>query len=133
MFTTLSRLESFEKPMNSVSYRQTIYTPNPSKSWAKQDEGISKYYVYILKLDHGEFYVGQTRELEARMFEHTEGMIHSTTGENPKLKYFEILPTRERAMSREHEIKILIKKNRREVVRMITEFHSLISKVDKGV
>ena len=116
--------------INSSTYKRRIYTPNPAKSWAKNDEGVSKYYVYILTFNHGEFYVGHTRELEARLFEHTEGITISTAGKNPKLKYFEILPTRERAMSREHEIQFLVKKNRREVVRMITEFQSIISKVD---
>jgi hypothetical protein len=43
------------------------------------------------------------------------------------------LSTREEAMSREHEIKFLVKNNRREIFRMITEFHALISEVDKSI
>lgn len=118
--------------MNSVSSLQQCYTPNPSKYWRKKDEGRNKFYVYILKLDSGEFYIGQTRELRERMLEHKEGVTRSTAGEKPKLRYFEILPTREEAMLREHEIRILVKNNRREIFRMITEFRDLILEVDKS-
>jgi predicted GIY-YIG superfamily endonuclease len=86
-----------------------------------------------LKLDSGELYVGQTRELKERILEHREGTTRSTAGEHPKLRYFEILPTREAAMRREHEIKVLLRNNRREIFRMITEFHALISEVDNSI
>lgn len=119
--------------MNSVSFLQKGYTPHPSKYWGKKDEGSKKFFVYILKLDSGELYVGQTRELRERILEHKEGITPSTAGENPKLRYFEILSTRKEAMSREHEIKYLVKNNRREIFRMITEFHALISEVDKSI
>lgn len=118
------------RTMNSVSFLQRPYTPNPPKFWRKKDEGINKFYVYILKLDRGELYVGQTRELRERILEHKEGITRSTAGEHPKLRYFEILPTREAAMVREHEIRNLLKTNRREIFRMITEFRNLISEVD---
>ena len=118
--------------MNSVSTLKKSYIPHPSNSWIKKDEGITKFYVYILKLDNGQIYVGHTRELRERMLEHKEGVTRSTAGEHPKLRYFEILPTREKAMLREQEIKLLIKNNRREIFRMITEFRSLISEVDNS-
>ena len=118
--------------MNSVSTPQKSYIPHPSNSWRKKDEGITKFYVYILKLDNGELYVGHTRELRERMLEHKEGITCSTAGEHPKLRYFEILPTREKAMMRESEIKFLIKNNRREIFRMITEFRDLISEIDNS-
>jgi putative endonuclease len=112
--------------------------PNPQKSfnltfpdrWLKHDEGCSKFYVYILKLAHGELYVGHTRELKERLLEHKEGMTRSTAGENPKLRYFEILPTREAAIARELELQHLQKNNRRELVRLMAEFQSSMSLVD---
>jgi predicted GIY-YIG superfamily endonuclease len=119
--------------MNSTSFLRQRYTPNPPKYWRKKDEGSNKFYVYILKLDSGELYIGQTRELRERILEHQEGTTRSTAGEHPKLRYFEILPTREAAMLREHEIRILVKNNRREIFRMITEFNALISVVDKSI
>ncbi len=109
---------------------KNVYIPKPSKSWLKKDEGVKKFFVYILRFEDGDFYVGQTRELNERMLEHRYNTTVSTSGKNPKLQYFEILPSRQSAMIREHEIKALIKNNRREIYRMINSFRDLISKVD---
>ncbi len=46
-------------------------------------------YLYVLKLDGGLFYVGQTNSLEMRSQEHSEGTVPSTQGKNPKLVWFE--------------------------------------------
>ena len=105
-------------------------TPKPSKAWAKKDEGVDAFYVYILKLDNGVYYVGHTRELRERMIEHRDGSIVSTAGKHPKLRYFEVLPTRETAMTREAEIEKIRKKNNREILRMITRFNDLVRELD---
>ncbi len=105
-------------------------TPKPSKAWAKKDESADAFYVYILKLDNGLYYVGQTRELRERMLEHRDGAVISTAGKHPKLQYFEVLSTREAAMSREIEIERILKKNNREILRMITRFNDLVRELD---
>jgi predicted GIY-YIG superfamily endonuclease len=46
-------------------------------------------YLYILKLDGGHWYVGQTNALELRVKEHQDGDTVSTKGKNPKLVWFE--------------------------------------------
>lgn len=117
--------------MNSI-ISKPVYVPNPSKFWSKKDEGVNKFFVYILRLESGELYIGHTRELRERMLEHRDGITVSTAGKNPKLQYFEILTTRESAMLREHEIKKIIKSNRREIYRMINAFRELISEVDQS-
>ena len=116
--------------MNSLSFLQPVYTPNPVRSWMKKDRKVHRFFVYILKLDNGKFYVGQTRKLLERMAEHREGQTISTAGANPKLRYFEILPTREDAMLREHELKRLARLDTREMCKMIRSFHDLISEID---
>jgi predicted GIY-YIG superfamily endonuclease len=116
--------------MNSVSLQRRVYNPNPPKFWVKRDEGVTKFFVYILLLEGGELYIGQTRELRERMLEHRNGVTASTAGKNPKLKYFEITTTRELAMLREHELKKIVRNNRREVFRMITTFQDLVSEID---
>ena len=108
----------------------TQTTPKPSKVWAKKDEGVYAFYVYILKLDNGVYYVGHTRELRERMLEHKDGSTVSTAGKHPKLQYFEVLSTREAAMTREAEIEKIRKKNNREILRMITRFNDLIRELD---
>ena len=46
-------------------------------------------YLYVLKLDGGSFYVGQTNSLEMRLQEHSDGVVTSTQGQNPKLVWFD--------------------------------------------
>ena len=113
--------------------RKSVNTQNtvkPSKFWAMRDEGVDAFYVYILKLDNGSYYVGHTRELRERMLEHKHGSTVSTAGKHPKLRYFEVLPTRETAMTREAEIEKIRKKNNREILRMITRFNDLVRELD---
>ena len=104
------------------------YTPKPSKAWA--DEGVKKFYVYVLKLNNGDYYIGQTREIRERMMEHKDGRTPSLGEKEPKLQYFEILESRESAMLREKELRNISKKNRREIVRIIREFHDIIAELD---
>ena len=108
----------------------TQTTPKPSRFWAKKDEGADAFYVYILKLDNGVYYIGHTRELRERMLEHKNGSTVSTAGKHPKLQYFEVLSKREAAMSREIEIKVILKKSNREILRMITRFNDLVRELD---
>ena len=106
------------------------YHPKPSKAWRKNDEGVSKFYTYILKLNDGQFYAGHSRELRPRLCEHKDNTVTSTKGKEPKLEYFEILTTREAAMSREKELRDIINKNPREIRRMIIDFQNDIKAVD---
>jgi putative endonuclease len=114
----------------SLICREHEYFPNPLKAWVKKDEGNSMFYVYVLMLNCGKFYVGHTRDLKDRIAEHKEGQTISTAGENPRLRYFEIFPTREGAMRREQELKKVAKHNEREIYRMIWNFHDVISELD---
>ena len=101
-----------------------------SKTWEKGDRGIERFYAYILKLDGPKiFYVGNTRELRERLSEHLDGTTASTKGLNPRLQYFEILPSREEAEKREAELKSLVESNEREIRRMIIRFQDLIGEV----
>jgi predicted GIY-YIG superfamily endonuclease len=63
------------------------------------------------------------------MLEHKEGRTPSLPGKNPKLLYFEVLPSCEQSMSRETDIKQLLKKNHREFMRMVVRFRDLIREV----
>jgi predicted GIY-YIG superfamily endonuclease len=101
-----------------------------SKKWERGDKDIDRFYAYILKLDGGVFYIGHTRELRERISEHLDGTTASTKGLNPKLQYFEILPTREEAVKREAELKKLVETNNREIRRMIISFQDLIRELN---
>jgi predicted GIY-YIG superfamily endonuclease len=106
------------------------YKPEYSPSWEARDADANVFYVYLLKLDGGRFYAGQTRELRERLSEHRDSHVTSTAGQNPKLVWFGILPSRESATSTEVEIKKLIDSNPREIRRMVIGFKDLVGELD---
>ncbi len=46
-------------------------------------------FIYVLKLEGSEFYVGQTTNLNLRLREHRDGTQSQTKGKDPRLVYFE--------------------------------------------
>jgi len=117
------------KRPTSIPSRKQQYAPEHSKAWTKGDKEAGRFFVYILKLNDGSFYVGQTRELRERMSEHRDGKTPSTAGRNPKLQFFGILPSRESASLAEVELKKLVDSNPRQIRRMILGFQDLIREV----
>ena len=49
------------------------------------DKDADRFFVYILLLNSGEYYVGQTREIHERLHEHRNNQNRSTKGKEPKL------------------------------------------------
>jgi len=98
--------------------------------WESHAVGVAEFYVYILKLNQGKFYVGQTRALRARMMEHRDGTTMSTTAQNPKLVWFTVLPTRTRALETEAEIKKLVASNPRKIREMVIDFSDIARELD---
>jgi len=101
-----------------------------SKAWEKGDKEATRFFVYILKLDGGEFYIGHTRDLRPRLFEHKDGTTPSTKGRTIKLQYFEILPDRNAARIRESELKIIRDSNPRIIIQMIIDFKDLTNELN---
>ena len=63
------------------------------------------YHVYVLKLNDGGFYVGQTTNLAIRIREHKDGLQSQTKGKNSKLVYFEQFEgERDKVNDREREL-----------------------------
>ena len=101
-----------------------------SKAWEKGDKEARCFFVYILKQDGGKFYIGHTRELRERLSEHMDGKTASIKGSNPRLQYFEMLPTREAAECREADLKKVAESNPREIRRMIIGFKDLVDELN---
>jgi len=119
------RMPRWKSPVAMPSPKQR-YAPEHSKAWMKGDKKAERFFVYILKLDDGSFYVGQTRELRERISEHRDSKTFSTAGRSPRLQYFETLPSREAATSREVELKELADSNPREIRRIVIAFQDYV-------
>ena len=112
------------------SQQQGKYQPESNPKWDAADRPDDLFFVYLLKLNGGQFYAGHTRELRERMSEHRDGKTPSTANKNPRLVWFDTVPTREEASEAEAYLKELIDRNEREIRRMVTEFLDLIREVD---
>lgn len=121
-------------------YRQTASTPTPTRTQAVErdnrefptDKDADRFFVYILLMNNGEYYVGQTREIHERLHEHRNNMTQSTKGREPKLQWFTTVPTRPEAADLEAELQKLNSNatGRREINRLIVDFKQLSEQLD---
>ena len=118
------------RPTNGAKKPYRRYNPEYSPDWEAGDKNATEFYVYILKLDDGEFYAGQTREIRERLMEHRDGTVQGTTGKNPKLVWFSTISTRGEATALEQKLKMLCDKNQREVRRWIRRFQDLVEELE---
>ena len=80
-------------------------------------------YLYILKLDGGKYYVGQTNDLELRLQEHRDGLTRSTKGKNPGLVCFEQWGgSKEELDKEEQHLTLLNAQNPRAIRRKVNEW-----------
>ena len=95
-------------------------------AWEAGDAEATSFFAYVLKLDGGQFYVGQTRDLRARLMEHRQGTgALIPRGKHPKLQWFAMLTTRRQAMAKEKQLKELLKRNPREMRKLIIDFRDI--------
>ena len=106
------------------------YALEDAPNWKSGDATATEFYVYILRLRGGQFYIGQTRELLERLSEHLDGKEQSTKGRNPRLVWFTELPSRKSATELEAELKEIRDRNEREIRRMIVRFKGAAEKLD---
>jgi predicted GIY-YIG superfamily endonuclease len=121
------------KPVNSpkqsaeskLTTREPPHPVNPVETTKPQ----GTFYVYILKLDGGDFYVGSTDNIRPRVSEHKDGKHTETKGKNPRLQWFTTAPTRREANALEAELKKLEKSNPRKIREMIFEFQDVVEEL----
>lgn len=96
------------------------------------DMDVDRYFVYILLLNDGNYYVGQTNDLLARLHEHRNGMSQSTRGKDPKLQWYMTVPTRDDALNLEEALQILNEHpaDRRQITKLVTDFRKLTAELD---
>ena len=106
------------------------YQREHSKAWEAGDSEATEFFVYILKLEGGSFYAGQTRELRERLMEHRDGKTKTTAGKNPKLVWFTQVETREQAADYEVVLKKICDTNPREIRRRVLDLKDLVGELD---
>ena len=96
------------------------------------DKDADRFFVYVLLMNDGDYYVGQTRELLERLHEHRNNMTQSTKGREPKLQWFTTVQTRKEAADLEAELQRLNSNpaRRREINRWVVDFKKLIEELD---
>jgi len=69
--------------------------------------GAKQYYIYVLRNDAGNFYIGITSNLERRVWEHANKIVDGFTKKYniTKLIYYEIYLDPESAILREKQLK----------------------------
>jgi hypothetical protein len=84
-------------------------------------------YLYIMKLDGGKYYIGQTTDLEARLGEHKAGLTPSSVGKSPKLVYFQKWIFGKKEL-KEYESDLILenKSNPRTIRKMVLKWQRLI-------
>ena len=109
------------------------YQQESNPAWDKADKEVSTFFVYILRLNDGTYYAGQTNNLRRRMYQHKEkNTTKSTKDKQGKLMWFAPMPTRDSAAKAEVEMKNLIDKNPSKIDEKIIAFRDLIREVDMG-
>ncbi|MBI2856258.1 MAG: GIY-YIG nuclease family protein [Chloroflexi bacterium] len=91
------------------------------------------YYVYVLKLSDGGFYVGQTTSLPVRLKEHKDGLQGHTKGKDPRLVFFEtFVGGRGEVNEVENELTLLnkTKAGQRRLREMIERFRAPLKLID---
>lgn len=96
------------------------------------DKDADRFFVYILLLNNGEYYIGQTREIHERLHEHRNNQTLSTKGKEPKLQWFTTVQSRSEAADLEADLQQLASNatGRREINRLIVDFKQLAEQLD---
>ena len=80
------------------------YNPEHSDEWAVGDFYALAFYVYILELNDGSYYTGQTRSLRRRLDQHRNNQVLTTAHRDPQLVWYNTVDTREQAVHLELQL-----------------------------
>ena len=99
-----------------------------SRSDAKADPTV--WHVYILKLEDGTYYIGQTNDALTRVLEHATGAGAVTTaGKTGKLVWFNQTHSREAARAMESRLQTRLDTNPASIDAIVDQFRGLIALV----
>ncbi len=88
------------------------------------------YYVYILRLQGGEFYIGQTNDLSSRLVEHRlDAGAKATRGQDFQLVWFNHVHSREAAKQMEARLQRALKRSPLEIQGVVDRFQNQLDMV----
>ena len=102
--------------------------PETDPAWEAGDVGCTRFYAYLL-LQGGRFYAGHSRDLRERVWEHRTSAQPSTgelSDDVGQLVWFQEYSTRAEAADRELELKQLVLRDRRAVLRLVFQFQDAV-------
>ncbi len=105
--------------MECLDREQRGFDPTPVYPHGAVERHIR--YLYVLKLDGGIYYVGQTNDLTLRAKEHADGLTTSTRGKHPKLVWFQKWIGRRGKLNDEEDALTHIAINRPRALRLMIE------------
>ena len=117
--------------MECVQRERRGFDPTPLYPHGPVERRIR--YLYVLKLDGGNYYVGQTDDLVLRVKEHADDRTASTRGKHPTLVWFEEWVGQRDELNHEEDAMTHTALNRpRALRRMIEEWQRPLRLVDLG-
>ncbi len=110
------------EPPAEIPVPKRQYKVEYSDVWEDGYLRPDKFFVYILELDEGDFYIGHTADLTKQLSEHRDSEKSATAGRSSKLQYLQIVATQKAAELREVELKRLMLSNPEQIRLMIADF-----------
>lgn len=86
------------------------------------------WYVYILRLEDGQLYVGQSNDLQARIVEHSiDAGAKATAGQSKRLVWFSHTHDREAARQMEARLRRALERSPQSVEEIVANFDRLLN------
>lgn len=92
---------------------------------------MSYFYVYMLKCSDGSYYIGHTDNIEARISQHTQGIIkncYTSTRLPVELVFHQDFGSRDEAFAAERKIKGWSRKKKEALIKKDWQLISLLAK-----
>jgi predicted GIY-YIG superfamily endonuclease len=82
-----------------------------------------RYFIYVIELDNGVFYVGYTQDVRRRLSGFGKKKKSTISGYYPKLQFLEIITGEKDAELREAELKKLVQSDPKQIRSMSSDFY----------
>ena len=124
-----------KKKLKPPIYKSTSFNLSGRLLYEIQKSGYN-FFVYILECVDGSFYTGLTNDLDARLYEHSNGIVencYTYTRRPVALRYFELYHEINEAIFRENQIKGWSRVKKLALINSDIEELKKLAKLKKGL